>query len=200
MKNVCLPYKERLLDTILCGAKKILRAIHKGITSFFFFISFQFCRRLLVSEWPSNKKKSSFAPASSCCHYRSKLLCLRALSNCQNWPATPEPDQLFWKWNRLFPRVFRLKNVLFRVYYLEFDWSGWRVLIKREPIIATGMVWPVSSDKWKVPKQFPLMTSRASHSKYTDFTLQWGFYYFNLFPQIRLKNKNIWENFQISFF
>ena len=38
MKNVCLPYKERLLDTILCGAKKILRAIHKGITSYFFYL------------------------------------------------------------------------------------------------------------------------------------------------------------------
>ena len=111
-------------------------------------------------------------------------MCLRALCNCQNWLATPEPNQLFWKWNRLFPRVFRLKNVLFRVYYLGFDWSGWRVLIKRETIIATGMVGPVSSDKWKVPfKQFPLMTSTASHSKHTDFTLQLGFYYFILFPQ-----------------
>ena len=108
-----------------------------------------------------------------------------ALSNCQNWPAAPEPDQLFWKWNRLFPRVFRLKNVLFRVYYLGFGWSGWGVLIKRETIIATGMpVWPVSSDKWKVLfKQFPLMTSTASHSKHTDFTLQLGFYYCILFPQ-----------------
>ena len=37
MKKVCLPYKERFLDTILYGAKKILRAIHKCITSFFFF-------------------------------------------------------------------------------------------------------------------------------------------------------------------
>ena len=128
-------------------------------------------------------------------------MCLRALCNCHNWLATPEPNQLFWKWNRLFPRVFRLKNVLFRVYYLEFDWSGWRVLIKRETIIATGMVWPVSSDKWKVPfKQLPLMTSTASHSKHTDFTLQLGFYYFILFPQDLYKNKNIWENFQISFF
>ena len=36
MKKVCLPYKERFLDTILYGAKMILRAIHKGITSFFF--------------------------------------------------------------------------------------------------------------------------------------------------------------------
>ena len=44
-----LPYKERFLDTILYCAKKILRAIHKGITSFFL-ISFQFCRRLLVSK------------------------------------------------------------------------------------------------------------------------------------------------------
>ena len=29
--------------------------------------------------------------------------------------------------------------------------SGRRVLIKREIIIATGMVWPVSSDKWDAP-------------------------------------------------
>ena len=57
-------------------------------------------------------------------------------------------------------------------------------MIERETIIATGMVWPVGSDKWKVLfKQFPLMTSTASHSKHTDFTLQLGFYYFNLFPQ-----------------
>ena len=42
-----------------------------------------------------------------------------------------------------------MKNVLLRAYYLGFDWSGWRVLIKSEIIIATGMVWPVRSDKWK---------------------------------------------------
>ena len=31
---------------------------------------------------------------------------LRALSICQNWPAGPLPEQLFWQWNRLFPGVF----------------------------------------------------------------------------------------------
>ena len=46
------------------------------------------------------------------------------------------------------------------------EWSG-------RSVLANG----------KCPKQFPLMTSRASHSKHTDFTLQWGFYHFNLFPQ-----------------
>ena len=98
-----------------------------------------------------------------------------------------------------FQEIFRLKNVLFRVYYLGFDWSGWRVLIKRETIIATGMVWPVSSDKWKVPfKQFPLMTSTARHSKHTDFILQWGFYYFNLFPQ-DLKIKTFEETSKYRF-
>ena len=44
-----------------------------------------------------------------------------------------------------------MKNVLLRAYYLGFDWSGWKVLIKSEIIIATGMVWPVRSDKWKAP-------------------------------------------------
>ena len=34
---------------------------------------------------------------------------------------------------------------------LGFDGSGWRVFIKTEIIIATGMVWPVSSDKWTAP-------------------------------------------------
>ena len=34
---------------------------------------------------------------------------------------------------------------------LGFDWSGWRVLIESEINIATGMVWLVCSDKWKVP-------------------------------------------------
>ena len=36
-----------------------------------------------------------------------------------------------------------LKNVLLRAYYSGFDWSGWGALIKRQIIIATGMVWPV---------------------------------------------------------
>ena len=45
-----------------------------------------------------------------------------------------------------------MKNHPFGAYYLGFDRSGWRVLIKREIPIATGMlVLPVSSDKWKAP-------------------------------------------------
>ena len=50
-----------------------------------------------------------------------------------------------------FFQEFLLKNVLLRVYYLGLDSSVSRVLIKSEIIIATGMVWPVSSDKWKAP-------------------------------------------------
>ena len=47
---------------------------------------------------------------------------------------------------------FLLKNVLRRAYYLGFDLSNWRVLIKRKPIIiATKKVWPVTSDIWKAP-------------------------------------------------
>ena len=47
-----------------------------------------------------------------------------------------------------FQRVL-LKNHLLRAYYLGFDWSGWIVLIKSEILITMGMVWPVSSGKWK---------------------------------------------------
>ena len=36
--------------------------------------------------------------------------------------------------------------ILFKVWLI---W--WIVLIKSEILIATGMVWPVSSDKWKAP-------------------------------------------------
>ena len=36
-----------------------------------------------------------------------------------------------------------MKNVTLCAYYSD--------LIKKEIIIATGMVWPVSSDKWEVP-------------------------------------------------
>ena len=42
---------------------------------------------------------------------------------------------------------FLLKNHLLGAYYLGFDWSGWRDLIKMEIIIALGMVWRVSSAK-----------------------------------------------------
>ena len=47
---------------------------------------------------------------------------------------------------------FLLKNHVLGAYYLGCDWSGRRVLIKREIIIATEKVGPVSSDKWKAPQ------------------------------------------------
>ena len=48
-------------------------------------------------------------------------------------------------------KSFLRKNHLLRVSYVEFNWSGWIVLIKKKIQITTGMVWPVSSDKWKAP-------------------------------------------------
>ena len=56
------------------------------------------------------------------------------------------------KMKKLFPRVFFLKNHLLHAYYSGFAWYGWRVLIKREIIVAMRMVWPVTSDIWKRPK------------------------------------------------
>ena len=53
-----------------------------------------------------------------------------------------------------FFQEFLQKNHLFRAYYSWFGRSGQRVLIKREIIIAMGMVWPVSSDKWKAPQVY----------------------------------------------
>ena len=43
-----------------------------------------------------------------------------------------------------FLRGFLLKNHPLPAHYLGFDWSSWRVLIKREIIVATRLVWPVS--------------------------------------------------------
>ena len=62
-----------------------------------------------------------------------------------------ELDQSVSKRNGLFPEGL-LKNHLLRAYYLWFDWSGWIVLIKSQILITTGMVWPVSSGKWKAPR------------------------------------------------
>jgi len=75
----------------------------------------------------------------------STLLCaayrLKALSICQNnRPGHCPTMQSFW-W----------KNHLLRAYYLGFVWSGWIVLIKKEILIVTGIVWPVSYSKWKAP-------------------------------------------------
>ena len=50
-----------------------------------------------------------------------------------------------------FFRGFLPKNYLLPAHCLGFDWSGWIVLINSEILITTGMVWPVSSDKWEAP-------------------------------------------------
>ena len=74
----------------------------------------------------------------------------RALSKSQNWPARPWLEQHFY--NEIgFSQQFLLKNHLLRAWYLGFDGSGWKILIKSKILITTGMVWPVSSDKWKAP-------------------------------------------------
>ena len=48
-----------------------------------------------------------------------------------------------------FSKGLLLKNHLLRAHCLGFDWSDWIVFIKSEILITTGMVWPVSSEKWK---------------------------------------------------
>ena len=47
--------------------------------------------------------------------------------------------------------TFSVKNPLIRTYYLKFEWSERIVMIKSECLITTGMVFPVSSDKWEAP-------------------------------------------------
>ena len=66
----------------------------------------------------------------------------------QNWPPDHYRTSHFDDEIGFF-QEFLLKNHLLRSCYLRFDWSGWIVLIKSEILIATGMVWPVSSDKEK---------------------------------------------------
>ena len=48
-----------------------------------------------------------------------------------------------------FFQEFLLKPHFRRACHLGFDWI---VLIKSEIVILTGIFWPVSSDKWKVPQ------------------------------------------------
>ena len=55
-----------------------------------------------------------------------RIVHLRALSICQNWPAGPWPDQSVWKWYRLFPSGFAKKNsspscILFRIWLIWLD-------------------------------------------------------------------------------
>ena len=50
-----------------------------------------------------------------------------------------------WAFSKSF--LAEESNHLHRVSYVELNWSGWIVLIKKKIQITTGMVWPVSSDK-----------------------------------------------------
>ena len=47
----------------------------------------------------------------------------------------------------LFPRVFLKTHDLLRTYFVGFDKSAWIVLVKSEISMATGMAWPVRSDR-----------------------------------------------------
>ena len=82
--------------------------------------------------------------------HKIRTICYWYWSTLSNtvWQRIHGRTSHFDNWNRLFPRVFD-ENL--RTYYLSFDWSGWIVLSKSEILIATGMVWPVSSGKWKAP-------------------------------------------------
>ena len=68
----------------------------------------------------------------------------RTLSKKQNWPARPWPNQSFWNWNRLSPRVFAEKPsascMRFRIWLILQD----IFFIESEILITMGMVWPVS--------------------------------------------------------
>ena len=50
-------------------------------------------------------------------------------------------DRSFWKWKNNFIHIFTQLGIY---------WSGWKVPIRGEILITKGMVWPGSSDKWKV--------------------------------------------------
>ena len=50
-----------------------------------------------------------------------------------------------------FSKSFFMNNHLLHESYVGFHQSGWIVLIKSEILIMTGMVWLVSSDRWKMP-------------------------------------------------
>ena len=85
--------------------------------------------------------------------YFRHFFCLNIVLGHFRFVRTGWPDncQSVWKWNRLFPKGFCWKKHLLHAYYSGFDWSGRIVSIQREIIIAMGMVWRVSSDKWKAP-------------------------------------------------
>ena len=61
------------------------------------------------------------------------------------------PVILTMKWAFFKSFFFFLKNILLRTLCLRFDSSGRIVLIKTEILIPTGIIWRISSDKWKAP-------------------------------------------------
>ena len=82
-----------------------------------------------------------------------------------------------------FSKGFLVKNRLLLAYYLGFDWPGWIVLIRSEILITTGMVWPVSSDKWKAPSDylssfrfvsFCFSRSHSERVKLATTTVKWA--------------------------
>ena len=83
--------------------------------------------------------------------------------------STGWPDHCCWTSHFAAISFFQellLKSHLLHAYYLEFYRSGWIVLIKSEILIMTGMVWPVSSDKWKAPKLWSMREVLRAQKKY----------------------------------
>ena len=72
--------------------------------------------------------------------------------------------------DKCFFQEFLLKHHRYRACYLGFHWSGWIVLIKSEILIVTGLVCPVSSDKWKAP-----LESRLQQTANVRFKLRINF-------------------------
>ena len=80
------------------------------------------------------------------CFYLCLLSCRPNKNNTGCFPKarTGRPNHGFFQ-------EFLMKNYFLYACYLGFDLSGWIALIKSEILTTTGMAWPVSSDKWRVP-------------------------------------------------
>ena len=55
----------------------------------------------------------------------------------------------------------------------KFERSDWIVLRNSEILITTGIVWPVSSDKWKAPLQFVTIEKKKSLGRVNFRTGVW---------------------------
>ena len=121
MKKVCLPYKERFLDTILYGAKKILRAIHKCITSFFFFFNLIPVLQTAPSLRVTIKQNALLRQRVVVVIIGLNYCALGRFPIVRTDRPHQSPTSYFENEIGFFQEFFRLKNVLFRVYYLGFD-------------------------------------------------------------------------------